>query len=402
MATNYPSGLLATAGSLVQNGVSSPYRSTSNFNIPSMLGFLSTGLSTLGNYWSNNKQQELAHENMANQWKMMLSNQNFNRYEAMAARSWQEKMVSQYRQYSSPSEQMKRFEEAGLNPALMYGSIQDTNVSPTGNPQASSGGSYSPVSMPLNNYADTAMQMAQIDVLKSQAEKNRADAGLSVANTETTQQLRDGLVKTQYAEWILKGTASNWNEQQIKESARKMDEMNENMKVLRQMVEESKSRIDNLEEDTVSKSIDNVYKSSWWNEQIRQLSTQADLNSATTRKIVLLMALEAANIQADTSNKLAQSLLAGRLGSYYDSMRESTDTYRLEIIPRLKTNMVLQNNTLHFDLGQAKKFNTAERIVNMASQGTSAVGSLLCGGAQLSKLLPSAQAIRNGNQFYIP
>lgn len=402
MATNYPSGLLATAGSLVQNGVVSPYRSTSNFNIPSMLGFLSSGLSTLGNFWSNNKQQDLAYENMANQWKMMLSHQNFNRNEAMAARSWQEKMVSQYRQYSSPSEQMKRFEEAGLNPALMYGSIQDTNVSPSGNPQASSGGSYSPVSMPLNNYSDTAMQMAQIDVLKSQAEKNRADAGLSVANTETTEQLRDGLVKTQYAEWILKGTASGWNEQQIKESARKMDEMNENMKVLRQMVEESKSRIDNLEEDTVSKSIDNVYKSSWWNEQIRQLSTQADLNTATTRKIVLLMALEAANIQSDTSNKLAQSLLAGKLGSYYDSMRKSTDTYRLDIIPRLKTNMVLQNNTLYFDLGQAKKFNTAERIVNMASQGTSAVGSLLFGGAQLSKLLPSAQAIRNGSQFYIP
>lgn len=402
MAINYPPGLLATAGSLVQNGVSSPYRSTSNFNIPSMLGFLSSGLSTLGNFWSNNKQQDLAYDNMANQWKMMLSNQNFNRYEAMAARSWQEKMISQYRQYSSPSEQMRRFEEAGLNPALMYGSIQDTNMSPTGNPQASTGGSYSPVSMPLNNYADTAMQMAQIDVLKSQAEKNRADAGLSVADTETTQQLRDGLVKTQYAEWILKGTSSNWNEQQIKESARKMDEMNENMKVLRQMVEESKSRVDNLEEDTVSKSIDNVYKSSWWNEQIRQLSTQADLNTATTRKIVLLMALEAANIQADTSNKLAQSLLAGRLGSYYDSMRKSTDTYRLEIIPRLKTNMVLQNNTLYFDLGQAKKFNTAERIVNMVSQGTNAAGNLLFGGAQLSKLLPSAQAIRNGSQIYVP
>lgn len=402
MATNYPSGLLATSGSLFQHGVASPYRSSSNFNIPSMLGFLSSAISSLGNLWSNNQQQDLARENMANQWKMMLSNQSFNRHEAMAARSWQEKMIAQYRQYSSPSEQMKRFEEAGLNPALMYGSIQDTNVSPSGNPQASSNGSYSPVSMPLNNYADTAMQMAQIDVLKSQAEKNRADAGLSVANASTTEQLRDGLVKTQYAEWSLKDSATNWNEQQIKESARKMDQMNENMKVLRQMVEESKARIENLEEDTVAKSIDNVYRSSWWNEQIRQLSTQADLNSATTRKVVLLMALEAANIQADTSNKLAQSLLAGKLGSYYDSMRQSTDTYRLEIIPRLKTNMILQNNTLHFNLGQAKKFDTAERIVNMVTQGTNAVGSLLFGGAQLSKFLPSAQAVRNFNNVWMP
>ena len=402
MAINYPSGLLATAGSLFQNGIFSPYRSSSNFNIPSMLGFLSSGISALGNLWSNNKQQDLARENMAQQWKMMLANQSFNRYEAIAARSWQEKMLSQYRQYNSPSEQMKRFEEAGLNPALMYGSIQDMSTSPSGSPQASSGGSYSPVSMPLNNYADTAMQMAQIDVLKSQADKNRADAGLSVASEDTANQLRDGLVKTQYAEWSLKDTSSHWNEQQIKESSKKIDEIDANMKVLRQMVEESKARVENLEEDTVSKSIDNVYKSSWWNETIRNISSQADLNVATTRKVVLLMGLEAANIQADTSSKLASALLSGKLGSYYDSMRVSTDTYRLEIIPRLKTNMILQNNTLHFELGQAKKFNTAERIVNMVSQGTSAVGSLLFGGAQLSKLLPSAQAIRNGSQIYIP
>lgn len=372
------------------------------FNIPSMLGFLSSGVSALGNLWSNDQQQKLTRENMAQQWQMMLANQNFNRQEAMSARNWQEKMIAQYRQYNSPSEQMKRFEEAGLNPALMYGSIQDTNTTPSGSPQASSNDSYSPVSMPLSNYSDTAMQMAQIDVLRSQAEKNRADAGLSGSNAETVDQLRDGLVKTQYAEWIFKNTSSKWNSQQIEESAKRMNEIDENIKVLRQMVDESRARIENLEEDTVSKSINNVYKSSWWNETIRNISSQADLNVATTRKVVLLMALEAANMQADTSNKLSQSLLNGKLGSYYESMKLSNDAYRVDIIPRLKTNMILQNNTLHFDLGQAKKFNTAERIVNMVSQSTNAVGSLLFGGAQLSKLLPSAQAIRNGNQFYIP
>lgn len=356
-----------------------------------MLGFLSSGISALGNLWSNNKQQDLSRENMAQQWKMMLANQNFNRYEAMAARSWQEKMVSQYRQYNDPSEQMKRFEAAGLNPALMYGSIQDMNTTPSGNPQASSGGSYSPVSMPLSNYSDTAMQMAQIDVLKSQAEKNRADAGLSSANAETTKQLRDGLVKTQEAEWQLKVKEAGWTDQQIDESAKRMDLFDEQMKALKASVDEARARIENLEEDTVSKSIDNVYRSSWWNEQIRQLSTQADLNSANTRKVVMLLALEAANLQADTADKMSRVLLNGKLGSYYESMKLSNDTYRVEIIPRLKTNLILQNNTLHFDLGQATKFNTAERIVNMASQAVGAAGSLLFGGAQISKLVPPAR-----------
>lgn len=386
MAINYPSGLLATAGSLVQNVVPSPYFST--FNIPSMLGFLSSGISALGNLWSNNKQQDLSRENMAQQWKMMLANQNFNRYEAMAARSWQEKMIAQYRQYNDPSEQMKRLEAAGLNPALMYGSIQDMNTTPSGNPQASSGGSYSPVSMPLSNYSDTAMQMAQIDVLKSQAEKNRADAGLSSSNADTTNQLRDGLVKTQEAEWQVKVKEAGWTDQQVQESAKRIDVFDEQMKALKASVDETRARIENLEEDTVSKSIDNVYRSSWWNEQIRQLATQADLNSANARKVVMLLALEAANLQADTADKLSRVLLNGKLASYYESMKVSNDTYRVDILPRLKTNLILQNNTLHFDLGQAQKFNTVERIVNMSSQAVGAAGNLLFGGAQLSKFVP--------------
>lgn len=388
MAIDYPSGLLATAGSLVQNGVPSPYRSTSNFNIPFMLGFLPSAISALGNLWSNNKQQDLSRENMAQQWQMMLANQNFNRYEAMNARSWQEKMVSQYRQYNDPSEQMKRLEAAGLNPALMYGSLQDMNTSPSGSPQASSSGSYSPVSMPLSNYSDTAMQMAQIDVLKSQAEKNRADAGLSSSSSDTTDQLRDGLVKTQEAEWLVKVKEAGWTDQQIQESAKRIDVFDEQMKALRASVDETRARIENLEEDTISKSIDNVYRSSWWNSQIRQLSTQADLNSVNARKVVMLLALEAANLRADSADKLSRALLNGKLSSYYESMKVSNDTYRVDIIPRLKTNLILQNNTLHFDLGQAQKFNTVERIVNMTSQAVGSAGNLLFGGAQLSKLVP--------------
>lgn len=384
-ASLLPAGIVSGVSGFL-NGNTQPRNNS--FNPMSLLGLIGSGVSALGNLWSNNQQKQLAEQNMKQQWQMMLANQNFNRQEAMAARNWQEKMVASYRQYNDPSEQMRRFEEAGLNPALMYGSIQDTNTSPSGNPQASSNGSYSPVGMPLNNFGDTAMQMAQIDVLKSQAQKNRADAGLSVAHEDTENQMRDGLVKTQNSIWQLNEVTRQGHETNNAILAKQLDNFDLTIDSLKTAIKEANARIANLESKTVGQDIDNVYKSSWWNESIRKISSEADLNVETTRKIVLLMALEAANIQADTSTKLTQGLLNGKLGSYYDSMKVSNDAYRVDIIPRLKTQMILQNNTLHFDLGQAKKFNTAERIVRMASDATGAAGSLLFGGAQMSKLLP--------------
>lgn len=76
-------------------------------------------------------------------------------------------------EYNSPSAQMTRFKEAGLNPNLIYGQMSNSPVVRTSSPQ-----SYSPtapqiditrpVGMAIDQYYDTKLKSAQIDNLKEQ------------------------------------------------------------------------------------------------------------------------------------------------------------------------------------------------------------------------------------------
>lgn len=73
--------------------------------------------------------------------------------------------------YDSPTSQMKRLREAGLNPNLVYGKGADNTSSPV---RSSTGGSWNP-SAPkfdagsvIGQYQDTQIRQAQIDNLKTQ------------------------------------------------------------------------------------------------------------------------------------------------------------------------------------------------------------------------------------------
>ncbi len=75
--------------------------------------------------------------------------------------------------YNSPTEQMARFKEAGLNPNLIYGQMSNSPVVRTSSPQ-----SYNPTApqvdlgsaanMAVGQYYDTQLKTAQLDNLKEQ------------------------------------------------------------------------------------------------------------------------------------------------------------------------------------------------------------------------------------------
>lgn len=108
-------------------------------------------------------------------------------------REWNEKMYAQQRQdslsdwrmqneYNSPTAQMQRFRDAGLNPNLIYGqtneaaTVRTTDVKPW-NPKAPEYG----LDKAVDTYFNTQMKEAQINNLKAQndnilAQKNYIDA----------------------------------------------------------------------------------------------------------------------------------------------------------------------------------------------------------------------------------
>jgi flagellar motor protein MotB len=75
--------------------------------------------------------------------------------------------------YNTPKEQMKRLQDAGLNPNLIYGSNANTGVA--GSIAPSKPAPYN-IQNPTPSMMQTALLSSQIDLQKSQAEKNRADA----------------------------------------------------------------------------------------------------------------------------------------------------------------------------------------------------------------------------------
>ena len=125
-------------------------------------------------------------------------NREFQSAEAQKARQWQQDFFTKYQ---SPQAQVRQFQEAGLNPALMYG----RGVAPVSASSASNGpsGDSASVQMPAVD-SSSLLQMlfgaaklpSEIDLLNAQAEDFRASAtGKNIENAYSPRILEQNLQK---------------------------------------------------------------------------------------------------------------------------------------------------------------------------------------------------------------
>ena len=121
-------------------------------------------------------------------------NRDFQSAEAEKARTWQSnewtRQFNLTNQFNSPSEQMKRFAMAGLNPNLIYGSIVNGSASPStpGTPIPSGSDASSAVgssiSSAFQSFGDIPLRRAQIENIEADTAKKLSDANLSKSNKE--------------------------------------------------------------------------------------------------------------------------------------------------------------------------------------------------------------------------
>lgn len=98
-------------------------------------------------------------------------------------------------EHNSPEYKAQQYKDAGLNSALMYG--QASNVGGAGESGGASkgtGGTGTAPQMQSIDVANMAKISAEIDLIKAQAENQRADAGNKTAGTETENAKRSALV----------------------------------------------------------------------------------------------------------------------------------------------------------------------------------------------------------------
>lgn len=150
--------------------------------------------------------------------------------------------------YNNPAAQRKRLTDAGLNP-IYYG--LDGNSAGAGNSFTPATAQQASPTIPndFSGFGDAAMKFAQIRNLEASTKKLESDAGLSNENAETVRQLRSGQL-------VLQGQQIKLNFDQHSLNTAKEKEILASVDSLRQSLDESKARIDNIRSEISQRLFD--------------------------------------------------------------------------------------------------------------------------------------------------
>lgn len=172
-----------------------------------VFGTVNTGITNAVNYdisrQNNETQMAIASANNAMQERLNESNNQFASGEAEKARSHDFQMMAAQHQYDSPVEQVRRYQEAGLNPAvMMQGQSAIGSSTPNSGAQATPHGSGVSPSMPIFDTAKMALfpdvvgnVFQQMEAL-SRIKKNEAESGQTNTLTPYLESLYKEQVKS--------------------------------------------------------------------------------------------------------------------------------------------------------------------------------------------------------------
>lgn len=168
-------------------------------NIGKGLGGLWSGIESLWNRITGRGQTNAERAAQGFSAEQAQINREFQSAEAQKARQWQEDF---YTHFQSPQAQVRQYQDAGLNPALMYGRGATPAASASTASNGPSGDTASGVVTPadpsslLNMVFGMAKLPSEIDLLNAQADDFRASAeGKDIQNAFSPQILEQNLRK---------------------------------------------------------------------------------------------------------------------------------------------------------------------------------------------------------------
>lgn len=147
--------------------------------------------------------------------------------------------------YNDPSAYMARLKNAKLNPDLAYGGAQ--NLGSASSPSMTAGAPAQPVDMSAIGQKRTigdAVQQglrdslvgAQIDLMRSEANKNNKEAGLKESQTKGQDLTNQNILALDSAEVQRRLSAAGLNNKQIEVSTARIDEINQHIKEMAENV----------------------------------------------------------------------------------------------------------------------------------------------------------------------
>ncbi len=167
-------------------------------------------------------------------------NRTYNFNLAQLQNKWNLEQWNRENEYNSPAQQMARLKAAGLNPDMMYQN-GTSGLTAASSPSMTAGAPSSPVDMSALGQKSTigdaihqglqdALVGAQIDVMKSEARKNNADAGGQEITNESLAEMNEAIIKE-------KISAANKNEADRKQAEEMVNTLKSQQKVYEATVE---------------------------------------------------------------------------------------------------------------------------------------------------------------------
>lgn len=232
-------------------------------------------------------------------------NRDFNKQMAEQANLWNIQQWQRQNDYDLPINQIMRMKQAGLNPDLMYsGGGNATGLPGFSSSGASSSGGISPVSpaqLSLQNTLAVERQRAEIDNIKADTDKTKAEGSIAWSDAKVRDALNSGVLESQGVTIDLTRSQKNVSDYQARTLARGLDKMDAEIDNLRTAGEEARARIANLEQDEIFKKLQNLYSSRQFELTCQEIASRTALNYAQARAVAM---------NATTAQALANSQIS--------------------------------------------------------------------------------------------
>lgn len=352
---------------------------TSDMDIPNTIASFSpvigAGVNLVGSLIGSHQSGQNVKAQIEAQRRENSLNREFNAQQARLNREFQLSQVADYRRYMSPLAQAQRLQEAGFHPMSLLGNVQPSDAGFTSGAQASSNGGISPVGYSPLDLSSTARSVAEVDLLRSQAEKNRADAHNSESQAITEDMMRSGKIILQGIEIDLGEWAKKMAPEQFDKLKGEVLSLEDAHKTAVKTLESLDAQIANIKQDTLSKWMDNIFASQSFQYRLRSIAAQCHISETEAKYAVAMQIASLANVKADTKSKLASAFQSTSLGNYLENKKE-LDTLEWNGFSGVRyQHAVLENKRMKFDLSQDEKWEDTERGLNVANMTMSTAGS---------------------------
>lgn len=304
-------------------------------------------------------------------------NRQFNARQARLQRDWSEHMWNLNNLYNTPAAQMERLREAGLNPNLAYGDLSSSSATLQSGGSSAEAGGLPSLSAPNISFDAAATQkvIAETENIKQNTKKQEVETDIFASDAKFRDALNQSTLDTQASVIYLNKASGSFTEKEASLIKPRLANLNAQSALFTQSSEESKARVQSINQETLSKKLDNLFKSETFEarvsevyEKLRNLRANTTLTLQQFRSLCILTPLQALNLIQDFDLKEHQKGLI------------DAQTYAAYQNGDLSKGMLAYydaaSNKMSYDFELDKKYRSLERAVGVASDIVHLMGDI--------------------------